>query len=67
MCLTQNPFVSGCSIHDNSVIVQECIHSIRKKRGKGGWMAMKVDLKKAYDKMNWSFIGSVLRAFGFHQ
>ncbi|KAL5543968.1 hypothetical protein UlMin_007752 [Ulmus minor] len=61
-----NAFVPGRSIHDNSVMVQEVIHSMRKKRGCGGWMALKIDLEKAYDRMNWSFIWSVLEAFGFH-
>ncbi|KAL5555562.1 hypothetical protein UlMin_037798 [Ulmus minor] len=66
ICPSQNAFVPGRSIHDNSVMVQEVIHSMRKKRGSGGWMALKIDLEKAYDRMNWSFIWSVLEAFGFH-
>ncbi|KAL5577574.1 hypothetical protein UlMin_019273 [Ulmus minor] len=66
ICPSQNAFIPGRSIHDNSVMVQEVIHSMRKKRGSGGWMALKIDLEKAYNIMNWSFIWSVLEAFGFH-
>ena len=60
-------FIPGCSIHDNTIIFQEVIHSMRKQTGRGGWMTLKVDPEKAYDKMNWSFIRSVLSAFGFYQ
>jgi hypothetical protein len=32
----------------------------------GGFVAMKVDLQKAYDRVNWSFLKAVLEKFGFH-
>lgn len=28
-------------------------------------MAMKIDLEKAYDKLDWGFLDEVLRCFGF--
>ncbi|KAL5555798.1 hypothetical protein UlMin_038034 [Ulmus minor] len=50
-----------------NIVYKEVIHSMRKKRGRDGWMGLKVDIEKAYDKLNWSFIHSILTAFGFHQ
>jgi len=44
---------------DNVLIGQELIHSIDKKKGKVGYMVIKVDLEKAYDKLEWSFIHKV--------
>ena len=41
---------------DNAIIVQEIIHSMSKTRGRSGYMAIKIDLEKAYDRMEWSFI-----------
>ena len=41
-------------------MVQELIHSIGNKIGKVKYMAIKVDLEKAYDKLEWSFIRDVL-------
>ncbi|KAL5559046.1 hypothetical protein UlMin_035257 [Ulmus minor] len=66
ICPTQNAFVPGRSIHDNSVLIQEVIHAMKKKRGTQSWMAMKIDLQKAYDRLSWNFLKSVLTAFGFH-
>ena len=41
-------------------MVQELIHTISNKKGREGYMAIKVDLEKAYDKIEWSFIREVL-------
>ncbi|KAL5580949.1 hypothetical protein UlMin_013391 [Ulmus minor] len=66
ICPTQGAFVSSRSIHDNSIIIQEVIHAMKRKRGSKGWMGLKIDLQKAYDRLSWHFIDKVLRAFGFH-
>lgn len=41
-------------------MVQELIHTISNKKRKVGYMTIKVDLEKAYDKLEWSFIREVL-------
>lgn len=40
------------------------IHSLHKMKGKVGYFAIKVDLSKAYDKINWSFIENTLLEVG---
>ena len=59
----QAAFVLGRRGVDNAIIVQEVIHTIGKTRGKVGYMALKIDLEKAYDKFEWSFIRSMLFIF----
>lgn len=34
---------------DNVVIAQEVIHLMRTRKGKKGWMALKIDMEKACD------------------
>ncbi|KAL5545118.1 hypothetical protein UlMin_008902 [Ulmus minor] len=65
ICPTQNAIVPGRSINDNSVLVQEAIHSMKKKKDARGWMALKIDLEKAYERVSWEFIDKVLVAFAF--
>ncbi|KAL0013397.1 hypothetical protein SO802_000466 [Lithocarpus litseifolius] len=52
----QAAFVPGRRGVDNAIIVQELIHTMGKARGKCGYMALKIDLEKAYNKLEWSFI-----------
>ncbi|KAL5559785.1 hypothetical protein UlMin_035996 [Ulmus minor] len=66
ICPTQKTFVPGRSIHDNSVLIQEIIHAMKRKRGSQGCMGLKIDLRKAYDRLSWKFLEAVLRAYGFH-
>lgn len=61
----QTAFVPGRKGVDNVVIVQELVHSMSKRRGKMGVMAIKIDLEKAYDRLEWSFIRDTLNLFNF--
>ena len=56
VCPLQSTFVPRRQSIDNAIVVQELIHTISKKKGQGGYMAIKVDLEKAYDKIEWNFI-----------
>uniref|UniRef100_A0A2N9H633 CCHC-type domain-containing protein n=1 Tax=Fagus sylvatica TaxID=28930 RepID=A0A2N9H633_FAGSY len=52
----QAAFVPGRRGVDNVIIAQELIHSMSKKRGASSQFAVKIDLEKAYDRLEWSFI-----------
>ncbi|XP_061352346.1 uncharacterized protein LOC133297248 [Gastrolobium bilobum] len=56
----QASFVPGRHIQDNIIIVQELIHSMHRMKGRKTFMAIKVDLEKAYDRLNWDFIQKTL-------
>ena len=57
---SQSSFVPGRQISDNIVIMQKALHSMHKKRGYSGYMAIKLDLEKAHDRLNWQFIRDTL-------
>ena len=63
----QSAFILDRWIVENQLIVQEILHSFKKRKVKGGFVALKVDLQKAYDRVNWSFLKEVLYRFGFHE
>lgn len=48
-------FVAGQSISNNIVIAQEAMHSMRKSKGKMSWMALKIEIEKAYDNVRSDF------------
>ena len=56
----QTAFVPGRRGSDNVIIAQEIIHSVSKKKRGVGYMVLKIDLEKAYDKIEWSFIRDML-------
>ncbi|OMO65780.1 reverse transcriptase [Corchorus capsularis] len=62
----QSSFVPGRQIVDNIVVVQEMLHSFKKRKGKTGALAWKIDLEKTYDKMNWEFVRETLMEIGFN-
>jgi hypothetical protein len=57
----QTGFVPGRNIHENIIVAQEMTHSMVKMKGNRGYVAIKVDLSKAYDKLNWDFIWQILQ------
>jgi len=65
----QSAFVSGRLITDNALLAFESFHYMRKKNNKGkkGYVALKLDMSKAYDRIEWIFFIEVLRFIGFSQ
>ncbi|KAK4382248.1 hypothetical protein Sango_2890200 [Sesamum angolense] len=61
---SQNAFVPGRSIGDNILLAQE-IFSGYNRQGLPMRCALKVDLRKAYDTVEWDFLSVVLHLFGF--
>ena len=65
---TQGAFVVGRSIYDNILISNEILHYLhRKTQGRVGYAALKVDMEKAYDRMEWAFLEKTMYKMGFHE
>ena len=62
---SQTTFVPGRRGTDNAIIVQELVHTISKAKGKEGYLAIKIDLEKAYDKLEWGSIRDRLISANF--
>ena len=59
----QNAFVEGRQILDATLLANEAIDSIVK--GNGSVVLCKLDMEKAYDHVDWSFLGTILTKMGF--
>ena len=53
-------------ITDNVLMTFEVFHSIHCHFGRNRSMAIKLDMSKAYDKVEWIFLRRVMRKLGFN-
>ncbi|MDV3166697.1 MAG: reverse transcriptase family protein, partial ['Waltheria sp.' little leaf phytoplasma] len=66
ICINQSAFVIGRSIYDNSMVAHEIVHTMQHHKGKGvGEVALKLDMSKAYDRVEWIYLEKVMEALGF--
>ncbi|KAJ0548751.1 putative RNA-directed DNA polymerase [Helianthus annuus] len=63
--INQSAFVPGRRISDNILLTQELMHNYHRNFGPPR-CAFKIDIQKAYDTVEWSFLENTLKGFGFH-
>lgn len=65
---TQSAFVPGRMIMDNAITVFECFHKIQHSSNQHNiHCGYKLDLAKAYDRVDWRFLREALTKIGFDQ
>src|SRR5690606_31748712 len=63
----QSAFVPERATSDNVLITHEMLHFLKtSKAEKNSTMAVKTDMSKTYDRVEWTFIALVLKRLGFH-
>jgi len=60
---TQSAFMPNRYILEGVVILHETLHELQRNKANG--VILKIDFKKAYDKVNWKFLQQTLRMKGF--
>ena len=64
---SQSAFQFDKAISDNILVAFETLHHMKiKKTRKEGFMAMKLDVSKAYDRVEWIFLEQLMWRMGFH-
>ena len=64
----QSAFTKDHLISNNIITAFESLHSMHNhKSTKEGYMAIKLDMSKAYDRVEWSFLECMMKKLGFNE
>ncbi|KAK3200734.1 hypothetical protein Dsin_024149 [Dipteronia sinensis] len=61
----QSSFIPSRLISDNAIVTFECMHDLKRKKRKESSMAIKLDMSKAYNRVEWGFIDQMMRKLDF--
>ncbi|KAK8934137.1 hypothetical protein KSP39_PZI014298 [Platanthera zijinensis] len=61
----QAAFVPGRLLSDHCLVAQEIIHCLHSSESKSGYIAVKLDMEKAFHRIQWNFLQRALQAFNF--
>ena len=50
----QEAFAQSRLINDNILLAHEILYFFKKKKGKSGYMEVKLDIEKYYDRVQWT-------------
>ncbi|CAM8877661.1 unnamed protein product [Rhodiola kirilowii] len=63
---SQSAFIKGRLITDNIIVAHEVAHFIKGRNAqKKGFLSLKLDLSKAYDRVEWHFVKEMMLKMGF--
>ena len=62
----QSAFIPGYLITDNFLAAYESLHAMHcRKKGRRDSLALKLDVRKAYDRVEWAFLKGIMTKLGF--
>lgn len=62
----QSVFVKGRLISDNIIIAHEILRFLKVGKSRTHYMALKIDMSKAYDRVEWPMVISMMQRVGFN-
>ncbi|CAN1194155.1 LINE-1 retrotransposable element ORF2 protein [Linum perenne] len=62
---TRSAFIGGRAIQDNIIVVHEVLHSFRTRINKKEDLCLKLDMRKAYDLVDWECLDLLIWRYGF--
>ncbi|KAJ8767776.1 hypothetical protein K2173_020716 [Erythroxylum novogranatense] len=65
---TQSAFIPNRLITNNIIVAYELFHTLKRKtQGRLGFLALKTDMSKAYDRIEWPYLRLIMLKLGFNE